>query len=177
MKAKSTEKFYIVYFKSITQYDITNSGYYVSYKDKCEDNYSDNFIFAKRYKTLIPALNRAHIDGYRGTGSMRLMKLIEEGKNPFPENVRIEVVKIDNLRKRKLSKLNGKSSDPIRNLGPLPTEEYYEFLRKESDKFARSREGKAYFKYHEEFVPEKDATPEDIDDFCSHMENLNKCIT
>jgi len=170
MKQKKTEKFYIVWYKSITQYNITNSGYYVSYKDKLSDNYSDNFVFAKRYKTLAPALTRAGIWDYKGTAALRMMKLIEEGKNPFPDNSRIEVVRIDNMRKRKISKLNGESGDPIRNLGPLPTEEFYEFLRKQAKKFYSSSEGK----YYQNFVPEKDATPEDIDDFCSHMDNVMK---
>ncbi len=54
-------KYYIVYFDSITQYGITNRGYYVSYKDKLEDKYSDNYIFAKKYKSLGGALTRAGI--------------------------------------------------------------------------------------------------------------------
>lgn len=170
MKAKATEKFYIVYFKKITQYNITNSGYYVSYRDKCEDNYSDNFVFAKRYKTLAPALSRANMYDYKGTGSMRMMKLIEEGKNPFPDDVRIDIVKIDNMRKRKLSRLKGESGEAIRNLGPLPMEEFYDFLNKQSKKFLKSKNGQCY----QNFVPEKTATEEDIDDFCSHMDNIKK---
>jgi hypothetical protein len=164
---KESEKYYIVYFNSITQYSKTNKGYYVSYKDKCEDNYSENFVFAKRYKTLGSALNRAYVN-YKGTAALKIMRKIEAGEAYLPEDVRIEVIRIDNMRKRKLSKLKGESGEAIRNLGVLPTEELYKFLQKEVDKACRSDK---YFNPNAE--PEKNATQEDIDDFCSHMDNVH----
>ena len=163
---KTNEKYYIVYFKSITQYDRTNKGYYVGYKDKCEDNYSDNFVFAKRYKTLGPAFNRAYIN-YNGSYSVKLIKQIEEGIDIFSD-ARIEVVRIDNVRKRKLTKINGGSDSPIKNLGVVPKEEILQFLQKEADKVFRKRKSM----YWEPYEEVKTATPEEIDDFCSHLDNI-----
>jgi len=33
-------------------------GYFVSYRDKCSDNYSKNWYDAKKYKTIVPAMTR-----------------------------------------------------------------------------------------------------------------------
>lgn len=154
------EKFFIVYSKY---------GYYVSYKDKISNNYSDNFIFAKRYKTFGAALSRAFLYDYKGVNAIRYMNKIENGESPFEDNIKIEVVRIDNLRNRKLRKLSGESSDAIRNLGQIKIEKIYDFLKKEADKFLRSTNGKYY-----NHVPEKTATQEDIDDFCAHMDNIKK---
>ena len=37
-------------------------GYYVSYKNKSSDNYSDNWILAKKYQKIGPALNKICFD-------------------------------------------------------------------------------------------------------------------
>jgi hypothetical protein len=163
---KTTEKYYIVYFNSITQYDITHTGYYVSYKNKLEDNYSDVFVFAKRYNTIGLALKRANIN-YKGSYAVNLIKKIENGVDIFSDT-RIEVVKIDNIRKRKLTKLNGESDSPIKNLGVVSKEEILQFLQKEADKILRQRKS-MHWESQEEI---KTATPEEIDDFCSHLDKI-----
>lgn len=49
---------YIVWEDTHTLYGIPQGGYYVSYKDKLSDNYSDKWFEAKRYKTLQGAMRR-----------------------------------------------------------------------------------------------------------------------
>lgn len=159
-------KYYIVYFDSITQYGVTNGGYYVSYKDKCEDNFSDNFVFAKRYKTLGPALTRIGLK-YNASNSVKCISLLEKGEKIFYGGRRIEVVNIPSERKRKLSRLNGGNSDPIKNLGEISNDELIQYLRKNADRFLKSLDGK-YFQMSDTVT----ATKEYIDDWCSHMDNI-----
>lgn len=159
----SQSKYYIVYFDNITQYDITNKGYYVGYKNKIEDHYSDDYIFAKRYKNLSSALNRAYIN-WKGYSSYKILKKIENNEF-FMSDVRIEIVKISNTRKRKLDKITSSVSEPIKNLGEVSKEEFYDFFKKEADKFITKNN-------YVEPVLEKNATEEDIDDFCLHMNNV-----
>ena len=37
-------------------------GYFVSYRDKCSDNYSKNWYDAKKYKTIVTAMSRLGLD-------------------------------------------------------------------------------------------------------------------
>jgi hypothetical protein len=57
-----TERFYIVWFHKTPQgfrNTLTgDSGYYVKYKDKCSDEFSKNYILAKRYKAIGSAITR-----------------------------------------------------------------------------------------------------------------------
>ena len=87
-------KYYIVYFENQSQ-DITQKGYYVGWKNKGEDYFSDNYIFAKRYKSLGPALSRAKID-YTNFDAIRTVKNINL---KIEKSIRIQ-------RRKKLSKLN-----------------------------------------------------------------------
>lgn len=58
---------YIVYKEPYTSYGIEQGGYFVSYKDKLSDNFSDKWYHAKRYKTIGPALTRLGIHGLECT--------------------------------------------------------------------------------------------------------------
>lgn len=63
------EIFYIVYHN--------NSSYYVKYKDKGSDFYSDYYQEAKRYKSIAPALSRL---GYSTKfNAKELMKRLNDG--------------------------------------------------------------------------------------------------
>lgn len=155
-------KYYIVYYINTNQYNITNKKYYVSYKDKTEDNYSDNYIFAKRYTKLIYVFNKIGLE-YKGYHATRYIHLLEQGKDIIPDNIGVEVVKLTNNRSQKLSKISGKDYSPIKNLGKISSNELIDFLKKESDKFLSSNEGK----YYDKMDIIKTATQEEIDDFCS----------
>lgn len=154
-------KFYIVYFDSITQYHKTNKGYYVGYKNKIEDEYSDDFIFAKKYKTLVPALTRIGLN-YKNSSALNCISELEKGNDIFNNN-RIEIVKLSNSRTQKLNKINGKDYSPIKNLGTISSNELIDLFRKEADKFSRSNKGK----YFDVVSDIKNATEEEIEDFCS----------
>lgn len=154
-------KFYIVYFDSITQYHKTNKGYYVGYKNKIEDEYSDDFIFAKKYKTLGSALKRIGLD-YKHNSALKYISELEKENDIFNNN-RIEVVKLSNSRTQKLNKINGKDYSPIKNIGKISSNELIDFFRKEGDKFLSSKECK-YYKISSNI---KSATEEEIEDFCS----------
>lgn len=154
-------KFYIVYFNSITQYHKTNKGYYVGYKNKIEDEYSDNYIFAKRYKTLGAALTRIGLC-YKRSSALNCISELEKGNDIFG-NGSIEVVKLTNSRTQKLNKIDGKDYSPIKNLGKISTNELIDFFRKEGNKFLSSTDGK----YYNVTSNIKTATQDEIDDFCS----------
>ena len=147
-------KYYIVYYK--------NTGYYVSYKNKIEDNYSDNYIFAKRYTKLAYVFNKIGLD-YKGHHAAKYFSLLEQGIDIIPDNIVVEVVKLPNKRAQKLNKIEGKDYSTIKNLGKISNNEFIDFLRKENDKFLSSNEGK-YYKITSNI---KTATQEEIDDFCS----------
>ena len=53
---------YIVYRERFKSYGIEQGGYYVGYKNKLCDNYSQNWFEAKRYKSLGSAIDRLGID-------------------------------------------------------------------------------------------------------------------
>jgi hypothetical protein len=158
-------KYYIVYFDTNYNYD-TTKGYYVSYTNYNGDIYSDNFVFAKRYKTLGPALNRIGLK-YNASNAVKCISSLEKGERIFYGGRRIEVVNIPSERKRKLSRLNGSNSDPIKNLGEISTDELIQYLRKNADRFLKSSDGK-YFQMSDTVT----ATKEYIDDWCLHMDNV-----
>ena len=54
---------YIVWREPYISYDIPQGGYFVSYKDKCSDNFSDNWFDASRYTSLGGAISRLGIYG------------------------------------------------------------------------------------------------------------------
>lgn len=53
---------YIVWREPFKSYGIEQGGYYVSWKNKLSDNYSNNWFEAKRYKSLGSAIDRLGID-------------------------------------------------------------------------------------------------------------------
>lgn len=53
---------FIVYRESFKVYGTPQGGYFVSYKDKGSDYYSDNWFEAKRYKSIGPCLTKLNID-------------------------------------------------------------------------------------------------------------------
>jgi len=62
-----TERYYIVYLNHTTNsYGELVGGYYVGYKDKCSDKFSDMYIEAKRYKSLVVAFSRLNFDPKKG---------------------------------------------------------------------------------------------------------------
>ncbi|MCK9446559.1 hypothetical protein M0Q50_06810 [bacterium] len=54
--------YYITYFNDDVVYGEHYTGYYVKYKDKCSDVFSNNYIDAKRYKTIKPAFNKIRLN-------------------------------------------------------------------------------------------------------------------
>ncbi len=52
------EKFFIAYHKNGRFSADTESGFFVKYKNKIQDEYSNNYLFAKRYKSIGSILNR-----------------------------------------------------------------------------------------------------------------------
>jgi len=53
---------YIVYRERFKSYGIEQCGYYVGYKNKLCDNYSQNWFEAKKYKSLPAAITKLGID-------------------------------------------------------------------------------------------------------------------
>lgn len=53
---------YIVFREPFKSYGRDQGGYFVSYKDKVSDNWSNNWFEAKRYKSLGPAITKLGID-------------------------------------------------------------------------------------------------------------------
>lgn len=146
-------KYYIVY------YDYgPKKEYYSGYKNKIESEYSDNYLFAKKYKSLSGALNRTYTP-YKKHDAVKLVEKLEKNRTIF-DNGGIEVISIPNTRKRKLDIINGMSDSPIKNLGDISNNELFDFLKKEADKFLRSGDGR-YYHINET----KTATEEDIEDF------------
>ena len=176
-------KYYIIHFDSITQFGITNSGYFVSYQDKISDKFSPNYIDAKKYKSLGPVLTRAGIS-FNSYGAFETIKKIKyDLDNSVLVNRRKKIYKLENKEfsidfDKDIEKINilpdhisieilEINGNDLEYLGPISNKEIYEFIKKESDKFCK--------KYnYKEPVPEKNATQEDIDDFCSHMDNLKR---
>jgi len=131
------EKTYIV--RSIEK------GYYVGYRDKISNEYSENWIDAKRYKTLETAIRNRIFSGYKmSLGDYR--KLIKDMENN-PEYL----LKV--LREKKLKRVTGTDSETtvefikeifgrrieivekdgnnIRHGGYVSGNEIYEFLKKQ----------------------------------------------
>ena len=52
---------YIVWRESFTTYSVHQGGYYVKYKDKLSDEYSDNWYDANKYKSIGAAIKRLGI--------------------------------------------------------------------------------------------------------------------
>jgi uncharacterized membrane protein len=66
---------YIVFKEPYTSYNIPQGGYFVSYKNKLSDNFSDNWYDASRYKNLGPALTRLGIYGLECTSIDSFIKI------------------------------------------------------------------------------------------------------
>lgn len=167
---------YIVHYRS--------KGYYVSYKDKLEDNFSRNYIDAKRYKTLGFALGRLMFN-FKNWGAR---EFIRDFDKKLQKNVKV-------VRRQKISKINNEdfeikkedyesidildgrgridvleiNGNNIKFLGKIPNKEIYDHINKESQNFLNRNKY-----YSESSVEIKDATPEDIDDFCSMIDNIVK---
>lgn len=90
---------YIVFKNPYTSYGINQSGYFVSYKDKLSDKFSDNWYDAKRYKSLGFAISKLGIIGLESNSIEYFVKL-NTNKNFKSLN-----------RDIKISKLFGLSSD------------------------------------------------------------------
>lgn len=187
-------KYYIVYFEGINQYGKVNSGYYVNYKDKLEDNFSSSYILAKRYKTLGNALNRAGL-GCSESSAISTIKTI----NRYLFND--EKIKKQIDRKRKLQKLKDEeypeidvkkfinsidmfgilqlgcgiinvrieSIDINENVISKPeivsNKEIYDFIDIKARKYTKKLD--PTYNYDSKPIMEKNATEEDICDFCS----------
>ena len=118
-----------------------DKGYYSSYKNK-----------GGKINLNVPIIYRKK--SIKTTRRKKLYKL-ENLDNPdanfdFLDGDRIEMIEIE--------------GNNITHLGQITNEEIYEFIKSQADKF---------IKKHKiiDHIPEKNATEEDIDDFCSHMDN------
>ena len=90
---------YIVYSGQHTSYGIEQGGYYVSYKDKLSDNYSDSPIDAKKYKTLGGAITRLGL----GVGKIDSVdKYIKRRINTENKNIQ-RIMKIKSISDKELT--------------------------------------------------------------------------
>lgn len=61
---------FIVYREPFKLYGELQEKYFVSYKDKCSDKYSDKWFDAKRYKTIGPAITKLGLTFDKGMYSI-----------------------------------------------------------------------------------------------------------
>lgn len=118
---------YIVYKEKFKSYTETGGGYFVGYKNKIEDTYSDNYVEANKYKAIGAALTRLGIEIKPSMDSMdrflesirprtkaakrnrALSNIFDETTNPIDvifSNGRIEKVSIN-------GELLGSASDDV----------------------------------------------------------------
>lgn len=76
---------YIVWREPYKSYDIPQGGYFVSYKDKLCDNFSDNWFDASRYTSLGGAISRLGIYGLECVSIDGFIKA-----NMDPKNIDVE---------------------------------------------------------------------------------------
>jgi hypothetical protein len=183
-------KHYIIYYDNITRYGISDSGYYVGYRDKLSDKYSNSYLFAKKYKTLGPVLNRLNFNctGYNAINIIRQIhvsinnsliisrrkKLLKLDNKDFNDNI-TNIIDNIGLNFFKDARQDARievieiDGDHITNLGKISNLEVYNFIKKEADKFAAKSNIKIFENknYESEVFTEKD-----VDDFCYHVDNI-----
>jgi hypothetical protein len=93
---------YIVFRNPYTSYGINQSGYFVSYKDKLSDKFSDNWYDAKRYKSLGFAISKLGIIGLESNSIEYFVKL-NTNKNSKSLNRDIKISKLFGLSTEKES--------------------------------------------------------------------------
>jgi len=142
------ERFFIVYHNSSkkSQYNRNTmynfgGGYYVSYKDKLGDSYSDNWILSKRYVNLGSALNRLGIYFDTPNDTKEILYKFENSKSVqrqkklsrlVLENIKIDFSNAEILTNGRIEvvEINGSK---INNLGEIDKNELYHFFCKKRE--------------------------------------------
>lgn len=145
-------KFYIVYHKSSkkdhhnknTIYNF-GGGYYVGYKDKLEDSYSDNWLLAKRYVNLGSVFNRLGIYFDKPTDTKEILNRIE---NSIPiqrqkklsrlvsDDTKLDFVNVEIITNGRIEIVEIEGNK-INNLGEIDKNELYQFLCKKRETFKK----------------------------------------
>lgn len=90
---------YIVHFDKHTSYGIKQGVYFVSYKDKLSDNYSENPIDAKKYKTLGSAITRLGLN----VGKIDSVERYVKGKINLKDKSTQRIMKIRSISDEDIS--------------------------------------------------------------------------
>lgn len=158
-------KYYIVY---------NLDSYFVGYKNKGENEYSQSYVFAKKYKTLGGALNRLGISN--NLHDMRKMRdkfdnhpiVLRQKKLNTINNTNHEIIfkGIKPFEYGRIEILNIEGTD-IKNLGNINNDVLYEYFKKQYKRLYSKAYGKLYGsagKEEYELKIEK-PTEEEMDDF------------
>ena len=86
---------YIVYREPYKSYGVHQEGYFVSYKDKLSDKFSNNWIDAKRFKTIGPVLTRLGIYGLECNDIENFFKANKLNKTEL-RNIKLKSILNDN---------------------------------------------------------------------------------
>lgn len=86
---------YIVYREPYKSYDVHQEGYFVSYKDKLSDKFSNNWIDAKRFQTIRPAITRLGIYGLECSDIDNFYKANKLNKTEL-RNIKLKSILNDN---------------------------------------------------------------------------------
>lgn len=101
---------YIVFKEPYTSYNITQGGYFVSYKNKLSDNFSDNWYDASRYKNLGPALTRLGIYGLECTSIDSFIKINIDSirSEQIKRDIKLKKILGDSITIRDILNLKGR---------------------------------------------------------------------
>jgi len=101
---------YIVFKEPYTSYTITKGGYFVSYKNKLSDNFSDNWYDASRYKNLGPALTRLGIYGLECTSIDSFIKINIDSirSEQIKRDIKLKKILGDSITIRDILNLKGR---------------------------------------------------------------------
>lgn len=98
---------FIVHREKHKSYGIEQVGYYVSWKDKLSDNYSDNWQDAKKYKTLSGAIKKLGFNDIKFTS-------VDDFLSFYKESLDLKVIKRDDILSKTLEKERISDNDKIK---------------------------------------------------------------
>jgi len=97
-----TKNYFIIYHNIGKKINDTNGGYFVSYKNKYADNYSDSYLQAKKYKTIKQILKRFDLNE---NNIIYAIKLKENADKQIQKEL---------LKKKKIHTILDKQQDDIK---------------------------------------------------------------